>query len=178
MRNYLIPIIFALLISSVSFPAMDAFAAIECISDFDCPGGGDDFCDPNGNWLRFECDVDTGSCFDDRAPEFCGVEDDNVCNGIVGCDDQNGCFALGAPICNDDDECTIDSCDPIAGCMTEPSSDPVCQPPTDTVAGELLPLNTSALMIAGLSSMSVFMIPAVAGIAGAAMYLVKYRARD
>ena len=43
------------------------------------------------------------------------------------------------------------------------------------VAGELLPLDTSALMIAGLSSMSVWMVPAVAGIAGAAVYLVKFR---
>ena len=46
----------------------------------------------------------------------------------------------------------------------------------NVVAGELLPMNTSALMIAGLSSMSVFMIPAVAGIVGAAVYLVKFRA--
>jgi hypothetical protein len=43
------------------------------------------------------------------------------------------------------------------------------------VAGELLPLDSTALLIGGLSSMSVFMIPAVAGIAGAAVYLVKYR---
>jgi hypothetical protein len=44
------------------------------------------------------------------------------------------------------------------------------------VAGELLPLDSTALLIGGLSSMSVFMIPAVAGIAGAAVYLVKFRA--
>jgi hypothetical protein len=44
------------------------------------------------------------------------------------------------------------------------------------VAGELLPLDSTALLIGGLTSMSVFMIPAVAGIAGAAVYLVKYRA--
>jgi hypothetical protein len=43
------------------------------------------------------------------------------------------------------------------------------------VAGELLPLDSTALLIGGLSSMSVFMIPAVAGIAGAAVYLVKHR---
>ena len=43
------------------------------------------------------------------------------------------------------------------------------------VAGELLPLNTSALMIAGLTSMSVWMIPAVAGLAGVGVYLVKFR---
>jgi len=46
------------------------------------------------------------------------------------------------------------------------------------VAGELLPLDSTALLIGGLSSMSVFMIPAVAGLAGAGIYLVKFRARD
>ncbi len=46
------------------------------------------------------------------------------------------------------------------------------------VAGELLPLDSTALLIGGLSSMSVFMIPAVAGLAGAGIYLIKYRARD
>jgi len=48
----------------------------------------------------------------------------------------------------------------------------------EQVAGELLPLDTSALMIAGLTSMSVWMIPTVLGLAGAGVYLVKYRARD
>jgi hypothetical protein len=47
--------------------------------------------------------------------------------------------------------------------------------PQQQVAGELLPIDNTALLIGGLSSMSVFMIPAVAGIAGAAVYLVKYR---
>ena len=48
--------------------------------------------------------------------------------------------------------------------------------PGAQVAGELLPLNTSALMIAGLSSMSIWMIPAVVGLAGVGVYLVKSRA--
>jgi len=43
------------------------------------------------------------------------------------------------------------------------------------VAGELLPLDSSALMIAGLTSMSVWMIPTVLGLAGAGVYLVKFR---
>jgi len=43
------------------------------------------------------------------------------------------------------------------------------------VAGELLSLDTSALMIAGLASMSVWMIPTVLGLAGAGVYLVKFR---
>jgi len=44
------------------------------------------------------------------------------------------------------------------------------------VAGELLPIDSSALMIAGLTSMSVWMVPAVAGLAGVGVYLVKFRA--
>ena len=44
------------------------------------------------------------------------------------------------------------------------------------VAGELLPLDSTALFLAGLSSMSVFMIPAIVGLAGAGVYLVKFRA--
>jgi hypothetical protein len=46
---------------------------------------------------------------------------------------------------------------------------------SSAVAGELLPLDNTALVLAGLSSMTPWMIPAVAGIAGAAVYLVKYR---
>jgi len=44
------------------------------------------------------------------------------------------------------------------------------------VAGELLSVDSSALVIAGLTSMSLWMIPTVAGIAGAGIYLVKFRA--
>jgi hypothetical protein len=43
------------------------------------------------------------------------------------------------------------------------------------VAGEMMALDSSALMIAGLSSM-IWMVPAVAGFAGAGLYLVKLRA--
>ena len=43
------------------------------------------------------------------------------------------------------------------------------------VAGELLSLDSSALVIAGLTSSAVWMIPTVAGIAGAGIYLVKLR---
>jgi hypothetical protein len=43
------------------------------------------------------------------------------------------------------------------------------------VAGELLSLDTSALVIAVLTGSAAWMIPAVAGIAGAGIYLVKLR---
>jgi len=45
----------------------------------------------------------------------------------------------------------------------------------ECVAGELLPIDSSALMIAGLTSMTVWMIPAVLGLAGAGVYLIKFR---
>jgi len=44
------------------------------------------------------------------------------------------------------------------------------------VAGELLPIMSSALVIAGVSTIAVWMIPTVLGLAGAGVYLVKYRA--
>jgi len=49
---------------------------------------------------------------------------------------------------------------------------------TDTdspVAGELLSLDSSALVVAGLTSSATWVIPTVAGIAGAGIYLVKFR---
>ena len=46
------------------------------------------------------------------------------------------------------------------------------------VAGELLPLDSSALMIAGLTSSVVWMVPTILVLAGAGVYLVKFRARD
>jgi len=44
------------------------------------------------------------------------------------------------------------------------------------VAGELLPIMSSALVIAGVSTIAIWMIPTVLGLAGAGVYLVKYRA--
>jgi len=48
--------------------------------------------------------------------------------------------------------------------------------PEQPVAGELLSLDNTALVIAGLTSMSLWMIPTVLGLAGAGIYLVKFRA--
>jgi len=49
------------------------------------------------------------------------------------------------------------------------------QIPDTQVAGELLPLDSTALLIGGLTSMTVWMIPTVLGLAGAGVYLVKFR---
>ena len=43
------------------------------------------------------------------------------------------------------------------------------------VSGELLSVNSSALIVGGLASSMIWMIPAVAGITGAGIYLIKLR---
>ena len=96
-------------------------------------------------------------------------DDGLFCNGAETCND--GTCQAGSDPCFDGDECTIDSCDEVGDvCIFD--DNPICE---EQVAGELLPLDNSALMIAGLTSMSVWMIPAVAGLAGVGVYLVKFR---
>jgi len=46
---------------------------------------------------------------------------------------------------------------------------------TPVVGGELLPIDTTALMLAGLQSSAIWMLPVLAGIAGTGFYLVKFR---
>ncbi len=125
-------------------------APVECIDDGEC--GFFDPCTPG------VCDPMTFTCVpDNRIPECCAEDSE----------------------CNDNDACTIDFCDIVINiCINDPDPDPVCQPPTDTVAGQLLPLDSTALFLAGIQSMTVWMIPTVLGLAGAGVYLVKYRARD
>ncbi|MDH3677175.1 MAG: hypothetical protein OEQ12_02615 [Nitrosopumilus sp.] len=61
-------------------------------------------------------------------------------------------------------------------CVPPDGPTPEPQVPGPTVAGELLSIDSTALFLAGIQSMTVWMVPAVAGLAGAGVYLVKYRA--
>ena len=45
----------------------------------------------------------------------------------------------------------------------------------DCVAGKLLPLDSTALFLVGIQSMTVWMIPTVLGLTGVGVYLVKFR---
>ncbi|MDH3277045.1 MAG: hypothetical protein OEL77_03125 [Nitrosopumilus sp.] len=78
------------------------------------------------------------------------------------------------PFCKDvffDDICEGELEEALEGCLSTAKED-LCK----AVAGELLSINSSALVIGGLASSAVWMIPAVAGIAGAGLYLFKLRA--
>ncbi len=77
------------------------------------------------------------------------------------------------------DICIDTACNPSTGQCEEtfdPTNDLSCQ--ERPVAGELLPTDSTALFLAGIQSMTVWMIPTVLGLAGAGVYLVKFRARD
>jgi len=139
-----------------------------CLIDFDCDNGlcklseavfcnnPDEVCNPNTGQCEVQCQIDLE----------CGPSDaciQNVC--------QAGLCNVFVVFCVDNDICTIDSCDPAIGCTFDP--DPVCELPP--VAGELLPLDSTALFLAGIQSMTVWMIPTVLGLAGAGVYLVKFR---
>ena len=88
-------------------------------------------------------------------------------------------FAFAGAACEDQclvdfDECldSIDECeDRLDACLFS------CQPPPPEtpVAGELLPLDSTSLFLAGIQSMTVWMIPTVLGLAGVGVYLVKFR---
>jgi hypothetical protein len=74
--------------------------AVTCVHDSDCDDG-------------IDCTVDV--CL---RPGYCNSTTDNsrcsdnlVCNGVESCDPTQGCIAPPPPTCDDQDPCTIDSCD-------------------------------------------------------------------
>ncbi len=74
----------------------------------------------------------------------------------------------------------ITTIDPVTGIVSAliPSIDDldaIAFVPSVTVGGELLPIDSTALMLAGLQSSAIWMLPVLAGIAGTGFYLVKFR---
>jgi len=79
-------------------------------------------------------------------------------------------ISIVAVICNDPDVPLCGNFEAIAVIVDDD------EPPQEThVAGELLPIMSSALVIAGVSTIAIWMIPTVLGLAGAGVYLVKFR---
>lgn len=79
-------------------------------------------CDPaivsDGN----PCTLD--SCGADGRPRFApapsgtSCSDDNACNGVEACDGAGACIASAAPPVDDQNQCTVDDCDPATGLVT------------------------------------------------------------
>ncbi len=55
--------------------------------------------------------------------------DNNACNGVETCDPASGCVAGTTPNCDDNDECTTDTCDLVLGCQngSDPASFALCR---------------------------------------------------
>jgi hypothetical protein len=71
-----------------------------------------------------ECTVDTCDEVNDtcaNASDDAAWDDNDVCNGIETCDPVNDCQAGTPPDCNDENLCTNDSCDAVAGCVNAPA---------------------------------------------------------
>lgn len=65
------------------------------------------------------CAPMSGECTTFPAPDGAACEDGAQCTEGETCDD--GACTGGAPVdCDDDDPCTTDACDPIAGCVHDP----------------------------------------------------------
>ncbi len=90
----------------------------------------DDSCDPGTGCVNAPnanpCD-DGSACTsgDTCAASACvgtpvQCDDNNACNGVETCDPALGCQIGTTLVCNDNDECTVDSCDPDVGCVNAP----------------------------------------------------------
>ena len=85
--------------------------ALDCSDGRECSV---DMCDPVAG-----CLIDDSGCLCDQDLD---CDDLSICTGRDWCDYQAGICRLDpAPSCDDGRECTIDSCDPVAGCVFDAS---------------------------------------------------------
>ncbi len=63
-----------------------------------------------------ECDPGSGLCSNPTVPDGTACGDDNACNGAETCH-AGTCLTGTAPVCNDNNSCTDDSCDSATGCV-------------------------------------------------------------
>ena len=185
MRKYVLPIIFAALISTVSFPTMQVYAPAPIDVEIDIePGNVPNFINPicplpitvailaNDSFDATQIDASTLK-FGPAGADVLGFDIEDVSgDGLL---DLVGSYLQDETgiVPGDTEACVTGKLldgTPFFGCDSIEITN-VC-----VVAGELLPLDSTALMIAGLTSMSVWMVPAIAGLAGVGVYLVKFRA--
>jgi len=147
---------------------------------------GNETCDDSGTCQAgTPLVVDDGnSCTADSCDPVVGVQnlplidgtacaDGTVCNGDEVC--QSGSCVLGTTLnCNDGDQCTTDSCDEIAGCENVEIS--ACFP-DDAIGGEIIPIETTSLILAGAQSFS-WMIPVTLSVLGIGLFVVSRKSEN
>jgi hypothetical protein len=94
-----------------------------------CQPGTPPDCDDGVVCTVDTCDEVNDICVNTPDDAFC--DDADVCNGIETCDPILDCQAGTALDCDDQNLCTTDSCDPVAGCVFTPVECPAgeqCDP--------------------------------------------------
>jgi len=85
-----------------------------------CTPGGAATCTDSNPCTTNSCNPTTGCVFP-PAPNGTSCADTNVCNGAETC--SSGSCASGTPLtCTDNNVCTQDTCDPMAGCQFPPTT--------------------------------------------------------
>lgn len=93
---------------------IDSFVDGECVyTPVECPQDDADQCHEN------VCNPDSGAC---EAVVLVGqsCDDGLLCSESASCNEAGECVATGSTNCDDNDCCTVDSCDPLSGCSHEP----------------------------------------------------------
>ena len=217
MKKYVLPIIFAALISTFSIPTMQAQAGVFDVDIFD-----ETSCESvaGGVWNSPDCEFGTltipfGETWNVSPGITLNIDTGLTVQGflrandifigstgplIVECEgelllfdaDELGSLSLGAnsenhgSITTDGASIVTDTIsivtlsnsgffDPNLVIIGDVAIEEIPSPCGTQVAGELLPLDSTALFLAGIQSMTVRMIPTVLGLAGAGVYLVKFR---
>ncbi len=92
-------------------------------SDGECTPGATKNCDDNNDCTNDSCDPASGECSHQNNTNPC--VDENACTDNEVC--ENGTCIVTKKDCDDNDDCTDDSCDPATGCVNEnnDSCDPI-----------------------------------------------------
>ena len=92
--------------------------AERCGEEGVCVAGTAIACDDGIECTVDMCDEETSRCVQMADDSAC--QDDDACNGLEVCDLALGCRPTSPLYCNDEDSCTVDSCDSEMGCVFEP----------------------------------------------------------
>ncbi len=89
-----------------------------CSDDGLCVAGTPVVCDDEIDCTMDACDEMADRCTQVAMDALC--QDDDACNGLEVCDTSLGCRTTSPLYCNDENSCTVDSCDSEMGCLYNP----------------------------------------------------------
>lgn len=160
------------LIASFGLSSNQAFAGVtaqndECVGQPDGTGCGnpaDTECSNPDSCQGEVCDANN-----EPSGTPCGNPNDTMCNNPDSCNANGMCLRnfepSGTPCDLDEDSCTTDQCEPPGVCVAGPSE---C-----VVGGEIIPIGTTSLILAGTQSAFSWMIPITVSAVGIAIVIAK-----